>query len=367
VKIITGFDGACPQSDEAVLQLSGNRFEIRPSWRGAKETFSEERPGEGFSFCVKVAVEGAPVEGELVVNWEDASGHWMHLRDYVSVRLPGEDDWRIEPAPVEGPCSTVHMTFPAGETWVALCPLYNVAQAEAYLEKKAARPLASLDEIGKSNEGRPLRRLRVTSERGAREKANVVVLARTHPYESAGSYASEGAIDFLLSGSDVAGYLLSRFAFHFVPMPNPDAVARGLSRLTAPAGHNLARVHDGSPPENRAIRAMLDELRPHTFIDLHNWLDKRKDAMMVTRLSTSRHLLRSWPAMDGKYWRVLNPQEELDRYGTETVPKERHSWRHYCRDKFGSDATTFEFPWFARSTRRMREIGAAMLPAYLVR
>jgi hypothetical protein len=126
-------------------------------------------------------------------------------------------------------------------------------------------------------------------------------------------------------------------------------------------------VHDGKPPENLALRAFLDETRPDALVDLHNWMDKRKDGMLVTRLSTSRHLARIWPSSDGKYWLVRNPQDLLDRYGTEAVPEEHRTWCHYCSDRFGTDATTFEFPWFARTARRMRAIGAELLRAYLIR
>jgi murein tripeptide amidase MpaA len=57
-----------------------------------------------------------------------------------------------------------------------------------------------------------------------------VLLSRTHPAESVGSFVMRGVLDFLTSDKNEAKLLRDKFVFKIVPMVNPDGVIIGNSR-----------------------------------------------------------------------------------------------------------------------------------------
>ncbi len=72
------------------------------------------------------------------------------------------------------------------------------------------------------------------------KKEGVVLIGRQHPSETVGSWALNGAIDFLLSESDEAKYLRDNMIFKIIPMINVDGVIAGNTR-TSLAGCDLNR------------------------------------------------------------------------------------------------------------------------------
>ena len=72
------------------------------------------------------------------------------------------------------------------------------------------------------------------------QKEGVVLIGRQHPSETVGSWALNGAIDFLLSESDEAKYLRDNIIFKIIPMINVDGVIAGNTR-TSFAGCDLNR------------------------------------------------------------------------------------------------------------------------------
>ena len=63
------------------------------------------------------------------------------------------------------------------------------------------------------------------------DKPTVFLTSRVHPGETPASYVLDGLIKFLLTDSEQASILLSKFTFKIVPMLNPDGVYRGYFRL----------------------------------------------------------------------------------------------------------------------------------------
>jgi hypothetical protein len=72
------------------------------------------------------------------------------------------------------------------------------------------------------------------------KKEGVVLIGRQHPSETVGSWALNGAIDFLMSESDEAKYLRDNMIFKIIPMINVDGVIAGNTR-TSLAGCDLNR------------------------------------------------------------------------------------------------------------------------------
>ena len=78
--------------------------------------------------------------------------------------------------------------------------------------------------------------LKLNSEK----KEGVVLIGRQHPSETVGSWALNGAIEFLMSESDEAKYLRDNIIFKIIPMINVDGVIAGNTR-TSLAGCDLNR------------------------------------------------------------------------------------------------------------------------------
>ena len=63
-----------------------------------------------------------------------------------------------------------------------------------------------------------------------------------HPGEVQSSHVLNGIVDFLMSKTDQASILLEKYVFKFIPLINPDGVARGYYRLDT-HNHNLNRFY----------------------------------------------------------------------------------------------------------------------------
>lgn len=63
------------------------------------------------------------------------------------------------------------------------------------------------------------------------KKPTVFISSRVHPGETPASFVYDGMINFLSQDTEQASALLDNFVFKFVPVLNPDGVARGYYRL----------------------------------------------------------------------------------------------------------------------------------------
>lgn len=91
----------------------------------------------------------------------------------------------------------------------------------------------------------------------------IVVLARTHPGESATSFVCQGFLEFILGQHPIANILRENFVFKIIPMMNPDGVFLGNNRCNL-IGQDLNRVWnvatEYSHPTVWAVKQMLREL-----------------------------------------------------------------------------------------------------------
>eukprot|EP00826_Nyctotherus_ovalis_P021673 TRINITY_DN1703_c0_g1_i14.p1 TRINITY_DN1703_c0_g1~~TRINITY_DN1703_c0_g1_i14.p1 ORF type:complete len:726 (-),score=163.06 TRINITY_DN1703_c0_g1_i14:217-2394(-) len=100
-----------------------------------------------------------------------------------------------------------------------------------------------------------------SSKECAIEKTYIVITARMHSSETAGSYKVQGIIKFLLSNDAVAESLLCNHIFLIVPMVNADGVVFGNNRCSL-AGNDMNRCW-GNPSKNQEpiIHKLKAELR----------------------------------------------------------------------------------------------------------
>ena len=109
---------------------------------------------------------------------------------------------------------------------------YPLDSLAADLARWRANPLMKVDSIGRSVQNRPLWRVTVGEEAGV-VKPRVFIHARTHPSEVQAFYVLREMLGYVTAANDTAAALRRDFAFHFVPMYNPDGVALGKARQNA--------------------------------------------------------------------------------------------------------------------------------------
>ncbi|NXH18810.1 CBPC2 carboxypeptidase, partial [Bucco capensis] len=145
---------------------------------------------------------------------------------------------------------------------------YTYSDLLRYLQALAGDPVRSqycvVRPLCHSLAGNAVYLLTITSpSSGAAAKRAVVLSARAHPGESAGSWAMVGLLDFLLSGHPDARLLRRLFVFKVVPMLNPDGVVVGNSRCSL-AGRDPNRAYGmglpGSFPGVWHLRALVERL-----------------------------------------------------------------------------------------------------------
>jgi len=372
LQIAVGFEGSCPQSLEGVRREGANRFRIFPSWRPSPGV-GEDAMGRSTRLGFKVVnLRSSSQSVELAIDWQyhqaprvgaprfSSLEEFMSYRDFVVVRGPGETDWRTRMVDVAESIGSVRLDVAPGTTEIHWHPPYTYTQGEKFVEALRAHPLVKVEQLGQSGEGRNLWLLRITGE-SARPRKPVLIYARLHAYESAGSYTMEGMVNWLLSAEPYAAAALHDYAFHVVPMANPDGVFNGLGKNNTPGGLDLQYLLPVTSPEQEALKRAIDRVRPAVLIDLHNWQSKRTDGALFFEPALRDHFIRFMPdqLQFGKYWTFRDPVP------LPAQPPEKEHARMYARRMFNPVAVTFELPWFGRQPADVRDTGRTALWALL--
>lgn len=363
-KIITGFDGACPHSDAGVTLRSNGLYEIRPSWRTTLG-IGEESLGGGSRFSIKIEnLCESEQRFECYINWQDKDKVRLKYHDWITVLLAGNTEWETVDTVLKDQGVMLDMFLPPGISHIAQSPHYSYQNASMFLEARADLQGVFFSSIGRSKEGREIPLLLVDIGE-KRLKLDVIIIARNHAYESAGSFCMEGILDYLLSECPLN--LLEKCRIHLLPMTNPDGVYNGLSRLTAPQGADLNRCVEQNDSAWWALKNYIDLIRPSRLLNLHNWMDKEKDGLLANTFQDAEEFRRLMPDMhkDKYYWQLEWTELFLQQHSFESCPEEFKSWKDYTFEKFGTLAITLELPWFNRTTARMREIGKQALITFL--
>jgi hypothetical protein len=166
------------------------------------------------------------------------------------------------------------LNMDSSSMYVASVEPYRISDLEALLTFIKSSPVAQVDTIGFTVEGRPLEMIRLGMPG---ERKSVVIRARAHAWEAGGNWVAEGLVKSLLK-NDASKYL-ERFTVYIMPIANKDGVARGKTRFNA-KGIDLNRQWDKEPdpmlaPEKAAFENWLKQRvttgnKPMLAIDLHN-------------------------------------------------------------------------------------------------
>lgn len=138
---------------------------------------------------------------------------------------------------------------------------YPLDSLQADLARWRQHPAMRVDSIGVSTQGRPLWRITVGEEEGV-VKPRVFVHARTHPAEVQSFYVLREMLYYVADTTrDTSRALRRDFAFHFIPLYNPDGVVLGRARQNA-NGIDLEGNWNQTTPESEvaALKATFETL-----------------------------------------------------------------------------------------------------------
>jgi murein tripeptide amidase MpaA len=205
-----------------------------------------------------------------IVNAGESSypGGWQGYSACAS--YDGESWFRV-PTAYEGGALTIRHTPERDAIAYACFAPYPGERQEALVEAARASPRASVAEIGRSLEGRPMRVLVFGDQ--SRSVRRVWIIAHQHPGETMAAWFTEGVVWRLLDESDaVAGAILEKAVVYVVPTMNPDGSARGNHRTNA-AGRDLNREWLSpsmeASPEVFLVREAMVDGGVDMFLDVH--------------------------------------------------------------------------------------------------
>lgn len=260
------------------------------------------------------------------------------------------------------PTATAYrLDVPPGVSHFGAVPWYSNEDADRFMagvcrEVKGAHVI----DIGHTKEGRPIPCLVLGARGGRPRKRHVVLVAREHATETAGSFAIEKVVRHL-TRTPQGKRLLQSFVFHVLPTANPDGVAHG-RKLPQEAPIEVSDLHyagmTSSDPTCLAVREYLLASEPAGMVNYHGYLDPVPEVIFYDRsdgMAMLDHLLqrksdREAPVCYAK-WQARD---------TRTMPG-------HCATHFGTVVGLFELPWTGRTVRAVETLGLQMFQGVMAR
>ncbi len=188
-------------------------------------------------------------------------------------------NWFRVPTSFDGQALTIDHEPEFDSIYYAYFEPYSEERHAQFLGAVQQMPHATLVELGRTVEGRPLSMLVLgtpeTNE--GRPKKHVWIIARQHPGETMAEWFVEGLVKRLAgwgdwAGDPVARKLFEHAVFYIVPNMNPDGSAHGNLRTNA-AGANLNREwlepDVQRSPEVLVVREAIHATGCDMFFDIH--------------------------------------------------------------------------------------------------
>ena len=217
-----------------IERLADNEYRLNV--RGQQDAFGRNRQATWFYFRMDdvadrpLTIRLSAFRGEYNHRPSTPAGPWM--RPVFS--LDGKTWKHFETAAWDADKAelTLQVRVPTSTVWIAHIPPYPHSRIVDLLSEIRRSPHASVEVIGQSVLGRDLHLVTVTNfARPEAEKTVVWLQARQHAWECGTSFLVEGALRFVTSDDPAAARLRDETIFKFVPMINPDSVARGEVRF----------------------------------------------------------------------------------------------------------------------------------------
>jgi len=315
-------------------------------WTVKQRNYGDEHDNNQNPTWLRVDNPGPAAKITVRLVW--ATFKWMGLREFGYVQQNGE--YQAIRGQIDSTATTYEIRVPRGESYFGAFPYYTNEDADRLIKSLCQQhSICRARTVGTTGEGREIRCLTVRRPGSRRKKANVLVFGRFHATEPSSSFAVDGAARFLV-GENAPEWLLDQYAFHFVPVANPDGTANGL-KLTRPGpAKKYDLVPGGLSSKDRTIKAIREEtmaLEPAVFISHHcyqmsiPWLGVFDKAVGMKLLD----LLVDGDSDASASWTVRFT-------GPECI-----TLRHYCYENFGSTTVFTELPWQGRLPADIEELG----------
>ena len=163
-------------------------------------------------------IGGAPLR--LVIENAGGSSYPKGWSDYRAVASTDRKTWiRVETG-FDGKALTIDHAPDGDVCWYAYFAPYTLEQHEDLIGRASASPLAKVERLGATLDGRDLDM--ITFGSGPKP---LWIIARQHPGESMTGWFMEGVVDRLLDPQDpIARGIAKGATLHLVPNMNPDGV-----------------------------------------------------------------------------------------------------------------------------------------------
>lgn len=128
---------------------------------------------------------------------------------------------------------TIHHTFREDEAHVTYCAPWSNTRMAEITQKLKSDPRVTIGSIGFSKfKNLPITYYRITDKNvESSDKKKLFLVGREDSYESGGSWAIEGIMNFILSDDPVAKEMLKKMEFLIIPIFSVDGVAMGATNF----------------------------------------------------------------------------------------------------------------------------------------
>jgi len=334
---ITGsFEGGNPQDPESIVLTDKDTFLVQP--------FSEDGdPIYKFRLDLKaVSNSDEQQRVNLRICWKDEEYAKYRTRLFAN---SGNSDWECHEGRIEGDTVVFELNLSVAETHLTLNPKYDYQDYLAMVDRAGQSSEISNRLITRTDEGRDVRLL-TTPEKNA--DLRILMTARTHPYETAGSYCLEAIVEEILGQKTD---FLRGVQLFVIPMLCPDGVSNGLCKLSRVGGEDMARSENTNDGLVSSLFSVIDEIRPHFILDFHNWMLPDRNGIFYENPRWMRRFARS-----------VDRCGHGDREWTLGVhrkffAKRPQGMKAYAKSHYGTRCMTIEYPWFGRSVKEMKKLG----------
>ncbi|MFT3789042.1 MAG: M14 family zinc carboxypeptidase [Tepidisphaeraceae bacterium] len=159
-----------------------------------------------------LAHASAPMDNEAIVALTAPNASWQ----YMEKALRDESGVSYE------------QSFTQDTAYIAFRVPHTVDFDNAYLQTLAKSPVAKVEQVGTSTDGKPLNVVTIADPAPVNtHKPCVVIYAREHADEQDSTWLAQGAIEFLVSDTDAAKATRAACDFIIIPIIDPKAAAVG--------------------------------------------------------------------------------------------------------------------------------------------
>lgn len=181
--------------------------------------------------------------------------------------------------------------------WVAAQELESSTQVFNWMDKMAENDFISIEEIGKSREGRSIKCMKIGE---TDDEKMMMVISRQHPPEVTGYLAMKAFIETIAGDSKLAKKFRKQYNLYVVPLMNPDGVDNGHWRHNN-GGIDLNRDWaDFNQPETTAVKDFMhrkmEEANGKFYfgIDFHSTWDDIYYTIPVESISNLPNFTTKW-------------------------------------------------------------------------